>query len=1194
MADGLTALSKYTGATLALQQSADVQFPNLTGGTSDLFAPGDQLLDLMSTSAVAQVRLRRGAGQPAVRRGRTGRHRLLQRGLTGRAGPLSAPWSQVSWSTRSGEIKSGGQRRRDGRRPARRPQALSRIDGSDGDPDVSVKLVVTPPGGTATRTFTARSMPHTVQDVVARIRQLDGRTDAASAATATVDLAANRLDVDVDLRRPSAQKSFALGNPATLGALVGLTGLENGGAGSLAPVTATDASYDVGFGVSFADPAADQARATVLLPKDASLITVRDIKAAKPSGATGIDARIGFLGVKADVDDVALSTAGDRSAAALALTDGVPDALALSDLIDADGRLRVGKVALSSGLQGAISVRATEQKVGGSYVVSKTGAPASGSATVSWDTTGLPRVGFAGAYSSLRVFDPVPGQFLHGTVGVTSDGTTDKVTVTVPDAVDLLSLFNVGEGKTSAELSRRLIGPGVACQNFTVTARTLTCTGLAPQGVSALGAGSGVDLIAAGDPFALRDGVIEGLAQQVSAFDALDRDNVTDALSDDQYLSTLPLVDLTPAQAATERTGLATLVSGLSAAADKDSAGKGGVGGGGSGSVSSAQEMVAAVAASTKVREPALALNVSDGSVVASLSGRTRSGETAAHAPALPGGRPRPGPRGREEARRRRGRLDHRAVDRRRPCHGPAAARRRHPHRHDGDHRAPRRQGRRRLPGRGRLVLRRARRRVGPPRGEGQLGLRPRGRHPQDHPCQRARHQRRRRYGHAGRCRRFRRIDHRLHREGHRLLRWLRHGRGPAGDGRRIPGRGPGRLRRGPDLRARRLDGPQRPGQQRDAGRGPAAGQQPGRRRRRRREADRPHQRPARLARRDRRVHEVQGPEGQAGERSHHRAGGVGTERHRHQRHRHLHRHRRRRDRLRLHRVGRRRAEHDREVGQQARHGPLRHRASRRQHQVRPQGRDRRLLAAARHAAPDARRRPGGHGRPGQAARRGRGRGDEAVRPAECRGRQGLSLDRRSLHEGRDGLPAGRSAPAGGDAENSQVDFGVTVGLPATAQPTTYSLFDLYDGTLATTASFDPTGHTEEKGLELSFATTGNSNGAFDLDGTVKIPWTPTGFGAGGTDATNITYSGVTLDGKQIVAGLKTPFQAVDPYLGPARDVMNVLRAKLPVVSDLSELAGGGEISMLSLLQKFGPKNKKLDLALRVVNFIDWSPRSSG
>ena len=147
------------------------------------------------------------------------------------------------------------------------PQGTVQIDGSDGEPDVVVTLTLK-----SGRTMVARSMPRTVQDVVSRIRQLGDH--GAATAGATVDLAGHRLDVDVDLRDAAVSTPLGVGNPGTLGALVGLTGLEAGGAEAQATARGTDASFDVGFGIGTAAPAAGQERSTVLLPRDETLIEV--------------------------------------------------------------------------------------------------------------------------------------------------------------------------------------------------------------------------------------------------------------------------------------------------------------------------------------------------------------------------------------------------------------------------------------------------------------------------------------------------------------------------------------------------------------------------------------------------------------------------------------------------------------------------------------------------------------------------------------------------------------------------------------------------------------------------------------------------------------------------------------------------------------------------------------------------------
>ena len=57
---------------------------------------------------------------------------------------------------------------------------------------------------------------------------------------------------------------------------------------------------------------------------------------------------------------------------------------------------------------------------------------------------------------------------------------------------------------------------------------TLTCGELSPNDEPAFTAGQAVDAIVLGDPFAMRDSVIEGLATTLAGFDRLAGDNVTD------------------------------------------------------------------------------------------------------------------------------------------------------------------------------------------------------------------------------------------------------------------------------------------------------------------------------------------------------------------------------------------------------------------------------------------------------------------------------------------------------------------------------------------------------------------------------------------------------------------------------------------------------------------------------------------
>ena len=268
--DGLVALSKYTGVSVALQDAGDVQFPQLGGGTGDLFAPGDRLLDLLATSAVAQIRCGVAPGNPPTGTPAPGDTVYCDAVTPANLGPVtSATWSLQGAGTvvtpAAGQVSAVGAD----------PDGVVRLDGTDGEPDLTVTLVA---GG---KSYTARTLPHTVQQVVSRIRSIgDGGT---STSAASLDVAAQRLDIAVDIQDDSATQSLPLGNPGTLGTLVGLTGLESDDNASV-PATATGSRYDVGFGVSTGTPAADEDRATVLIPRDASLLTVQGVSAATPTG----------------------------------------------------------------------------------------------------------------------------------------------------------------------------------------------------------------------------------------------------------------------------------------------------------------------------------------------------------------------------------------------------------------------------------------------------------------------------------------------------------------------------------------------------------------------------------------------------------------------------------------------------------------------------------------------------------------------------------------------------------------------------------------------------------------------------------------------------------------------------------------------------------------------------------------------
>ncbi|MDO9455448.1 calcium-binding protein [Nocardioides sp.] len=586
MADGLTSLAQYTGTVLALQDAADVPFPHLGGGTSDLFSPGDRLLELLSTAASAQVVCGVSPGNPPTGVAAPGDTVYCQATTAQGLGGLTG----VSWSLNDGGTIVSSPTGALGETPS----DVVEVSGSDGEPDLQVSFTA---GG---QQLVARSMPQTVQDVVSRIEELDGSDASAS-------LTAGRLDVAVGITQASRDQTLELGNASTLGALVGLTGLKSADPDNpdLAQARATGASFDVGFGIQTGTPAEGAGRQTYLLPKDRSLLQVDGLSATPPRGVTGLPARIGFLGVKADLTGLGLGKAGSGPAVELArvTADGTEatDPLPISDLLTEDGALDPDQLTLTSQVTASIGFTATEQALSGTTFATGTPGGAQGSASVSWNAAGLPSVTLGDGYARLRVFDPVPAAFLGGTARVKPGSRTaaDVVRVDVtslPAGTTLYAALNVapptGAGAAPVEVARHLQSEGVACQNVTILdADTLTCDDLAPNGRTPWADGQAVQVIVLGDAFALRDSVIEGLASSLADFDRLTGDNVTEspAVPFDQYSSTLPLVDLTPSQLAVEREALRQGIAAMDQAATEDEQGTSAT------PVSSAQELSAAV-----------------------------------------------------------------------------------------------------------------------------------------------------------------------------------------------------------------------------------------------------------------------------------------------------------------------------------------------------------------------------------------------------------------------------------------------------------------------------------------------------------------------------------------------------------------------------------------------------------------------
>jgi hypothetical protein len=385
-----------------------VDFPNLGGGLTDVFAPADELLGILATSAVAEIRCGVTPENPPAGVGAPGDTVYCDAVTAQGLGDVtSATWRVADGGTVDDTTNAAA--------AGARPADTITITASDGQPDVVVDLVLA--DGT---TMTARTLPRTIQDVTGRIAELADPDDRSGSSSATVDLAAGRLAVAVDIAATTASAELPIGDPATLGALVGLTGLRSGtGTGTgTATAQATGASFDVGFGIPLGDVAEGESRTIDLLPADATLLVVDTLSIAGDSSVSGLVGRIGFLGVDVDVTKLTLGAADAAPVVTLTATGG-PSSIALQDLLGDAGTLQAGVVSAASQVTASIAFTATEQAItDDDFVVGGTTA-ASGSASVVWGATGLPRAQFGADYTALRVFDPVPAAFLTGTASVT-------------------------------------------------------------------------------------------------------------------------------------------------------------------------------------------------------------------------------------------------------------------------------------------------------------------------------------------------------------------------------------------------------------------------------------------------------------------------------------------------------------------------------------------------------------------------------------------------------------------------------------------------------------------------------------------------------------------------------------------------------------------------------------------------------
>ena len=108
--------------------------------------------------------------------------------------------------------------------------------------------------------------------------------------------------------------------------------------------------------------AVEDSRETVLLPEDASLLRIDDLAATPPTNVNNLQARIGFLGVSADLTGLSLGSQGDDAAVTLGRVGGGSAPLPINTLLNEDGGLDPDQVDLTSNVTAGIAFTATERR----------------------------------------------------------------------------------------------------------------------------------------------------------------------------------------------------------------------------------------------------------------------------------------------------------------------------------------------------------------------------------------------------------------------------------------------------------------------------------------------------------------------------------------------------------------------------------------------------------------------------------------------------------------------------------------------------------------------------------------------------------------------------------------------------------------------------------------------------------------
>ncbi|MET0928946.1 MAG: hypothetical protein ABWX74_05480 [Aeromicrobium sp.] len=570
----ITGFTQYTSALQSVEASVDQQFPLLDLSLTDLYSPGQQLLDLLTEQATASVVCGAADTSPPTGAPRPGQVRYCQ-AVTSSFEPKSG--STIAWETPDAAdgVTITGSAGTVGRAPTKNVV----VAGGDGFP--TLRVTFTAEDGTK---HVARSAVTSIQDLGQAIKTLGlGGAVSYDPSKQALEIAVRNDDAG------SAERTVPTGGNGNLAPLTGLSGLcqaakdvaprecrpvgdtENGGTVSAqegsATVTVDGRSFNADFGIGLAEPAdlvegqpAPTEPTFYLRPGDDGLIYQVDSAKASLAKDAPMVARVGFLQVDVDVTDYSVSQTGKAASVSvptetvdLPSTESVDDVVSLASLLAAPDPAKAPTVERGLTANATLKVMDSAQDAAGTRPVDADGTVKAGWSNLLPDA--LPTVTTQGEYDKLRLLDIVPAR-----QGVMGAGTGNGI---IKDAgADFLKQFGLTKAMTDEErtVTRPLYDLGVpgasstVCSMFVVLdADELRCDEgpLKEPGQVAEGHPYLID----GDQDALRDIVIEDLAAVVNTFATPDPKLGTDR--------TFPLVDVLPTEISAARDGLGTAIEGV-------------------------------------------------------------------------------------------------------------------------------------------------------------------------------------------------------------------------------------------------------------------------------------------------------------------------------------------------------------------------------------------------------------------------------------------------------------------------------------------------------------------------------------------------------------------------------------------------------------------------------------------------------